>query len=344
MGSVSERAEVAQPQVVEPGSTPCVESAAPCGLSSCGSALGAHAAAFLEHLRYERRSSPLTVEAYERDLGLLARFLATADTALDTGGERREPWDCTTQQVRQWLVFMLDGGYTARAMNRKVAALRTFHRWLVAQGFRQNNACEAIVSIKTAKRLPVYLDEREMDAVLAPSLFADDYEGVRDRTILQLFYLTGMRVTELAGLTDAQVDLSVGQIVVNGKRSKQRIVPITPLLDRILRSYYADRRRLLPEDDAPGRVFRLLTGRAIDRKDIYKIVHERLGAASGYAQKSPHVLRHTFATAMLNNGADLASIKELLGHTSLAATEIYTHTNFAELERIYRQAHPHGEG
>lgn len=294
---------------------------------------------FLNFMQYERRLSPATIASYRGDLSLLSDYLRQS---AEPGSAAVAPSTAATRDIRGWMVSMLDEGYTPRAINRKVAAVRSFHKFLVGCGVRLGNACEPIVAVKGPRRLPVFVEEADMEKVLDPALYDDDYVGVRDRTIMQLFYLTGMRVSELAGLTDDRVDMSVGQITVIGKGNKQRIVPITSTMASILRHYYSARAKLA--DDGTGLLLRTVKGRPINRGDLYKIVHDRLLGASGFAQKSPHVLRHTFATAMLNNGADLLTIKELLGHTSLTATQVYTHAGFSELEKIYKQAHPRGGG
>ncbi|MCQ7926374.1 tyrosine-type recombinase/integrase, partial [Salmonella enterica] len=234
-------------------------------------------------------------------------------------------------------------GRAPASVNRKIAALRSYYRFLVTAGKLAINPTRAIESVKVPHRLPVFLHEDEMNLMLQPDDFPDTYPGHRDRAILQTFYLTGLRVSELCNLTVSQVDLSVGQLLVNGKRNKQRIIPLTKALHSIFFSYLRIREAEFGEASPADPLFLTDKGAPVYPHYVYNIVHEHIGQVSTVQQKSPHVLRHTFATILLNNGADLMAIKELLGHSSLAATQIYAHSDFERLSKIYKLAHPRAD-
>lgn len=290
---------------------------------------------FFSYILYVRRGSPLTVKAYRTDIAIFADFL----TRHGLGTVEQ----ATQRSIRRWMIDLLATGRTAASVNRKVAALRSYYRFLCSTGKLRVNPTRAIQSVKAPKRLPVFLHEDEMNRLLDPSYFPDTYEGRRDRAILQTFYLTGMRVSELCNLTVSQVDLAVGQILVNGKRNKQRIIPVTKALKSILISYLQVREKEFGTAH-PGDILFLTTkGNPVYSTYVYFIVHNHIAEVANIAKMSPHVLRHTFATVLLNNGADLMAIKELLGHSSLAATQIYAHSDFEHLSKIYKLAHPRAE-
>ncbi len=293
-----------------------------------------HREQFLNYMSFERRTSPLTVEAYENDLKLLVAFLT------DNGyGEIDE---LSPQIMRKWIMHLLSGGMMARSVNRKIASVRSYFRYLCREEIIEKNPCAVIENVKTPKKLPVFLHDKDMDLMLDKMNFGDDYEGVRDRAILETFYMTGMRLSELTNLTDNQVDFARQVITVDGKRSKQRIIPITKVLEKTLKSYL-QRRNEEFGSQRNGRLFLTKKGDPIYTKLVYRLVHKHIETVSTIEKKSPHVLRHTFATVLLNNGADLIAIKELLGHSSLAATQIYVHSDFEQLNKIYKQAHPRAE-
>ncbi len=290
---------------------------------------------FLSYMLYQRRCSPLTVAAYRVDLRGFADFLF-AD-------ELTSPLSATTRLVRRWMMRLLADGLSPRSVNRKVASLRSFFRYFCSIGKLSVNPCRAVESIRVPKKLPVFFHEEDMSRMLDPSLFPDSFEGQRDRAILQFFYLTGIRVSELVNMTVSQVDLSLGQIVVNGKRNKQRIIPLTPALKSILFSYLQLRETEFGASSQADRLFVTSGGAPVYARLVYGIVHSHMAMVASATKMSPHVLRHTFATVLLNNGADLLAIKELLGHSSLAATQIYAHSDFEQLNKIYKQAHPRAE-
>lgn len=290
---------------------------------------------FLHFLQYEKRCSPLTVVAYSKDLNLFADYLSSHNKC--------ELHQAKAKDIRSWMMYLMDENYVAKSVNRKVAALRRYYKFLCAEGVIANSPCVSIVSVRCAQKIPEFLSANEMDLMLDQCLFPDTYEGCRDRTILELFYQSGMRVSELVNLTDNQVDFSFEAIKVLGKRSKQRIIPITKVLESVLKVYLQRRNSEFGSSVEGGRLFLTKNGSNIYTKLVYRVVHKHIEMVSSITKKSPHILRHTFATVLLNNGADLLAIKELLGHSSLAATQIYVHTNFEQLTKVYKQAHPRAE-
>lgn len=288
--------------------------------------------AFLDYMLYERRCSQLTVIAYDNDLRLLADFMA--ENALG------DIATATPQILRKWLMHLLSGGMVARSVNRKIASVRSFFRFLMKEGVVEVNPCSVISNVKTPKALPIFLQAKEMDLMLDECDYPDTYAGQRDKTILELFYLTGMRLSELVSLNDEQFDFSRLVVLVNGKRQKQRIIPFSERLEIVLKSYLQRRNLEFGCSVIGGRFFLTDKGEDIYPKLVYRVVHRHIEMVSTITRKSPHVLRHTFATVLLNNGADLMAIKELLGHTSLAATQIYAHNDFEQLNKVYNKAHP----
>lgn len=290
---------------------------------------------FLKYMQYERRCSPLTIVAYSADLKLFGNFLQAKGF-----GDLSQ---ATSRIVRRWMMHLLSGGMVARSVNRKVASLRSFYKYLCREGVIETNPCAIVDSVKTPKTLPVFLHASDMDLMLEECAFPDTYEGVRDRMILELFYMSGMRLSELVNLSDNQIDFSRELIVVNGKRSKQRIIPFTKVLNLSLKLYLQRRNLEFGSSVVGGRFFLTKKGDDIYAKLVYRVVHKHIETISTITKKSPHILRHTFATVLLNNGADLMAIKELLGHSSLAATQIYVHNDFEQLNKVYKQAHPRAE-
>ncbi len=296
---------------------------------------GDHREEYFNYMRYEKRCSPLTIEAYENDLRLLVGFLEREKLgALD---------DVSAKQIRKWMMSLLSGGMKARSVNRKIATARSYFKFLCKEEIIEVNPCAVVDSVKTPKTLPTFLKDSEMNLMLDEMNFGDDYEGVRDRTILEMFYQTGMRVSELTNLTDNQVDISRKLISVIGKRSKQRIIPMTNSLISILKLYLDRRNEEFGIGSGNGPLFLTKKGDPAYTKLVYRLVHSHIETVSTITRKSPHVLRHTFATVLLNNGADLIAIKELLGHSSLAATQIYVHSEFEQLNKVYKQAHPRAD-
>lgn len=285
---------------------------------------------FLKYLQYERNYSEKTVLSYENDLSQFERFLSGID-------EEQNLCVADTDLIRAWMVSLMEQSYTATSVNRKLSSLRSFYRFLLKRGEINADPTQKIVGPKKKKPLPVFVKEADMEKLLSPENFGEGFEDVRDRLILNLFYSTGMRLAELIGLDVQDVDFSLSTLKVTGKRNKQRFIPFGEDLKEDLQKY-ARLRSELPLSTTAWIVGK--EGSRISRSAVYGIVRNNLSKVVSLKKRSPHVLRHTFATTMLNNNAELGAVKELLGHSTLAATEVYTHTTFEELKKIYEQAHP----
>ncbi|MGX8717385.1 MAG: tyrosine recombinase XerC [bacterium] len=285
--------------------------------------------AFLEYLRYERNYSKETESAYRVDLLQFEEFARECELQLK---------EVNPNTVREWIVQMMDKGVTASSINRKLSALRSFYKYLLKQGEVSADPMTKISGPKKKKPLPVFVKEKEMDRLLDDIDFEDSFRGRRDKLIIQLFYETGMRLAELVGLNDADVDFGAKAIKVTGKRNKQRIIPFGDELAEAMQNYLEERSQTVQTPS--GAFITKENGERIPRSNVQNIVRENLSKVTTVKKRSPHVLRHTFATSMLNHQAELGAIKELLGHESLATTEVYTHTTFEELKKAYNQAHP----
>lgn len=286
---------------------------------------------FLDYLLYERNYSESTVKAYRTDILELQKF-----------GEEMlgdlTPSDVDAELVREWIASLMDKGHVSNTINRKLSSIRAYYKFLLRRGEIEVDPLRKITGPKKKKPLPVFLREVEMDKLLDDIDFGEGFEGCRDHLIIETFYATGMRLSELIGLDDKDVDFSASLIKVTGKRNKQRLIPFDKELRHSMQEYVMARNEALPvRSDA---FFVRENGKRLCRNIVAYLVKRNLSKVVTVKKRSPHVLRHTFATAMLNNGADLGSIKELLGHESLATTEIYTHTTFEELKKVYNQAHP----
>ena len=286
---------------------------------------------FLNYLRYERNASPQTVQTYEESLRELESYIAFREDGLSLG-------TVDTDLIRDWMESLMDRGNNASTINKKLSALRSFFRFALKRGLVEKDPAHALAGLKKSKPLPQFLREGEMDRLLDGMEWGEDYKNVRARTLLLLLYETGLRRSELAGLNDGDIDFGVCQLKVTGKRNKQRIVPFGAELAEALKGYMDVRNEQLRLDgDA---LFLNDKGHRMTGQQVYAIVRKHLTGATSLKKRSPHVLRHTFATAMLNNGAGLESIKNLLGHESVSTTEIYAHTTFEQLKRVYKEAHP----
>ena len=287
-------------------------------------------AKFIEHLKFEKRYSPHSLIAYEGDLKQWALFLHS-EYEVSTLNEVNATF------IRSWLVSLMEAGLEARSVNRKITTLKSFYKYAVRSNWVEINPMGKITSPKVSKRLPVYIEAEKLDLMLDNQLFEDDFDGRRDHLILELFYGTGMRLSELIGLSIQQVDIRNLQLKVTGKRNKQRIIPLFPSLANQL-SIFIDERNGIASDNSI--LFIRKDGKALYPAFVYRLVKKYLSTVSTQKKRSPHVLRHSFATEMLNKGADLNAIKEILGHANLSATQVYTHNTIEKLKAAYKQAHP----
>ena len=287
--------------------------------------------AFLDYLRLERNYSEKTIVSYRTDLQEFEEFFKKVDAEFDFAR-------VDADVVRNWMVSLMDDGRAATSVNRKLSSLRSFYRFLLKRKVVSVDPMLKVVGPKKKKPLPSFVREKDMDRLLDELLYDESFEGCRDRTILEVFYATGMRRSELIGLNDADVDLSAKLIKVTGKRNKQRLIPFGDELAEDLLNYIKVRNETLSQ--GAEAFFVLENGARMYSEAIYRLVRRYLSGVVTLKKRSPHVLRHTFATAMLNGKAELRAVKELLGHESLATTEVYTHTTFEELKKVYEQAHP----
>ena len=286
---------------------------------------------FLDYIRYERNLSPQTVLTYEHSLHDLESYFKGLGDSLD--------WKSIDSDIiRDWLAFMLDKGAKATSVNTALSAVRSFFRFALGRKLVEKDPAHLIEGPKKSKPLPQFVREKEMNELLDDIEWGTTYKDVRARTIILMLYETGVRVSELTGLDDADIDFTTGQLKVTGKRNKQRIVPFGEELAAVMQQY----RELRDAQVVRQSEALLLTekGERMTRCQVYGIVRRNLSMVTTLKKRSPHVLRHSFATAMLNNGAGLESVKKLLGHESLETTEIYTHTTFEQLKRVYKEAHP----
>lgn len=286
---------------------------------------------FLDYLRYERNYSDDTVKAYGEDIRQFQEF----------GGEDvglQSPSEVVVDVVREWMIHLMNLGYATTSVNRKLSSLRSYYKYLLRKGEVKVDPLRKITGPKNKKNLPVFVKENEMNRLLDDEDFGEGFEGCRDHLVIAMFYATGMRLSELIGLDDGDVDFAASVIKVTGKRNKQRLIPFGEELRAEMEAYVKLRDESVPVRS--GAFFVRKTGERLYPNIVRKIVTRNLSKVVTVKKRSPHVLRHTFATSMLNHDAELGAIKELLGHESLATTEIYTHTTFEELKKVYNQAHP----
>jgi integrase/recombinase XerC len=288
---------------------------------------------FLDYLQYEKRFSHHTIKSYGIDLD-------QAHVYLD-GQYETTLIEATFEMLRSWLVTLVDDGLTAKTINRKASSLKSFYKWARRYHGLQTDPTAKIQVPKIPKRLPVYVEKEQMSIIKSENSFPNSPEGKRDQLIIELFYQTGIRSAELIDLKIKNVDAKSGTIKVFGKRNKERIIPVGNDLLTMINAYLVVRDKWIAEDSNPY-LFLTTRGSKLYPKLVYKVVNTYLGAISSLKKKSPHVLRHTFATHMLNQGGDLNAIKELLGHASLAATQVYTHNSIEKLKDIHSKAHPNG--
>lgn len=289
---------------------------------------------YLKYLRYERNYSSHTEISYSEDLLQFATFLKNECEDIDIKS-------VDTDIIRKWVVSLMENKLTARSANRKLSALKSFFKYLLRTGEVSKDPTRRVSGPKIKRPLPSFVDDKDMELVLAEFDGESIFEQVRNKTMLELFYVTGMRRAELIGLKDTDIDFSAGNIQVTGKRNKQRLIPLINNTKSLLEEYIIIRNEQV--ENLSGYLFVKKNGEKLYPMLVYRIVSQNLKWIPTLSKTSPHVLRHTFATTMLNNGADINAVKELLGHSSLAATEIYTHTSFEELKKIYNKAHPRAQ-
>lgn len=289
---------------------------------------------FAQYLKLERNYSARTVSSYLLDLELFDRYLESVEQGLDSSKADRD-------NVRMWLASMMAKGEKSTTVNRRLSTLRSYYRYLAGKGIISQSPAQGVKGPKNSKPLPHFVREDEMDEILDNASLGNGFEGIRNNCIMAVFYECGLRLAELIGLNIEDVDLQQRQLKVTGKRDKQRVIPFGQELESKLTDYLESRRQIC--QPGTSALFISPKGVRISRQSVYRMVKGTLSQYSKVDKKSPHVLRHTFATSMLNEGAQLGAVKELLGHESLSTTQVYVHTTFEQLKDIYQQAHPRGD-
>tara|TARA_B100000401_G_C52788630_1_gene712189 strand:- start:173 stop:1039 length:867 start_codon:yes stop_codon:yes gene_type:complete len=284
---------------------------------------------FLDYLRFEKRFSDHTVKAYQIDLSEFVIF-SEAKSINDFSVFK-------SSFIRSWIVELIEKGLKPKSVNRKLAALRSFYKWLRKEGIVESNPMSKVKGPKNEKRLPSFAKESELHPSKLELVFDDDEKGQMDRLMFEVFYQTGIRLSELLNLK--KTDISNGKLKVLGKRNKERIIPISDDLNDLLNKFYLIQSKKRKQSEY---VFNLTNGQKLYPTFVYRRINYYLSLATSLDKKSPHILRHSFATHMLNRGAGIETLKDLLGHANLSATQIYTHNSFAQLNNIYKQSHPRG--
>ena len=288
---------------------------------------------FFDYLTYEKKYSVHTITSYKNDISQFLRFI-------NPNAESFALTEFNYQQIRSWVASLIKDKIAPRSVNRKLSSLKSLFKYLQRQQVIAINPMAKISGPKTPKRLPVFIDEHQMEDLFAKVTFEDGFNGMRDRLILDLFYQTGIRRTELTHLKELDVDLFNSTIKVLGKRNKERIIPISLALKRNLESYL----QVKQEQNLSNPMLLVSEkGHTLSDQAVYSTVKKYLSQITTIQKKSPHVLRHTFATHLLNNGADINAVKDLLGHANLSATQVYTHNTIEKLKKSYKQAHPRGD-
>ena len=285
---------------------------------------------FCNYISHQKRYSPHTVTAYKKDLEQFNQFLIS-DFEINSFKE------VNSSIIRSWIVHLIENNISTRSINRKISTLKSFYKYLLKNNEVDKNPLLKVVTPKTSKRLPVFVGENEISNLFEDIEFENSYEGIRDKLMLEFLYATGIRLIELVNLQTTSIDSSNSTIKVIGKRNKERIIPFGNRLKKKINDYLKERDHI---NSSELGLFLTKDGKKIYPKLVYRVVNYYLSMVTTVSKKSPHVLRHTFATHMLNNGADLNSIKEILGHANLSATQVYTHNTIEKLKNIHKQAHP----
>lgn len=287
---------------------------------------------FLKYLQVERNYSVQTIRAYGDDLRQFFAYAGIEPETKDLSGVNH-------RVVRAWLAHLLETNHTPRSVNRKLSSLRSYYRYLLKMGLVITNPLSKVVPPKTSRKMPVFLTPAESNRVIDDVVYPEGFFGLRDLMVIELFYFTGIRVSELAGLKVHDINLSSSTLKVLGKGSKERIIPIHPELKSLLTEYIKQKNEFFPSNQVPYLIVTNSGGKPYSLM-LYRIVNKYLSMVTSLEKKSPHVLRHTFATHLLNQGADINAIKELLGHADLSTTQVYTHTSVEKMKKAYQQAHP----
>jgi len=288
---------------------------------------------FKRYLEFEKRYSTHTLKAYQKDIEQFFSFLKETYAI--------ESAKLISQVIiRSWLISLKEESISTRTINRKISCLKTFFRFLIKEGEIIDNPMLKILSPKTSKKLPIFIEEEKMEMLFDEVDFGEGFEATRDRLILDILYSTGIRLSELINLKLEDIDFQKYQIKVLGKRNKERIIPFSKGINNLILNYITLKNNYFSNRITDSYLFLSKTGKKAYPKLIYRLVNNYLSKITTLKKLSPHVLRHTFATHMLNNGAELNAIKELLGHANLSATQIYTHNSIDKLKKVYKQAHP----
>jgi integrase/recombinase XerC len=287
---------------------------------------------FLNYLQYEKRFSDHTITSYKTDLEQYISFLEKESDGL-------KPEKATHRDIRSWLSELIEQKQSARSVNRKISSLRAFYKYLVSTSSVEDNPMIKVSAPKLSRKLPVFIPENHLEVLFNNLELAEDFKGIRDRLILEMFYSTGIRLSELIELKHSGIDLYERQIKVIGKGNKQRIIPMIPGLVNTFNQYLKHKTNRY-EFNIDDFVFVTDKGKKVYPKFVYRVVNFYLSSTTTVSQRSPHILRHSFATHMLDKGADLNAIKEILGHSNLSATQVYTHNTVDKLKKVYKQAHP----
>lgn len=285
---------------------------------------------FFNYIEFEKRYSKHTLEAYKNDLAQFGEFLKPY---------AKELMDASHTDIRNWMVSMMEQKISSRSVNRKISALKSFYKFLLRRGEIKKNPVSKVQSPKTSKRLPVFVELPGIDKLMKEIEFPEGYDGLLDKMIIEIFYGTGIRRSELINLKETDIDFYNSQIKVLGKGNKERIIPIHNELRNSIKSFVKEKRNFI-ESQKGDFLFVTKNGKKMTPGSVYEIVKKYLNLVTTVDKKSPHTLRHTFATHLMNGGADINAVKELLGHASLAATQVYTHNTIDKLKEIYNRAHP----